>query len=124
MVRDARDVEALVLIAVAQNWDVEHGWLRQSFNKITGFARLTRYQYTPSTTALWKREKGRTLRTPSHGYSSQGGSRSASSRSRKRGMKNSFVRVVKRTRPVWPYSTIRSGSSGSTTSTTARGTGG
>ena len=39
-------------------------------------------------------------------------------------MKNSFVSVVRRTRPVAPYSTTRSGRSGSTTSIMARGEGG
>ena len=83
-VGDDRAIDALVGRAPAENRNVEHA------------------QYTPSTTAFAKRENGRTLRTPSHGYFVHGGSRSASSRSRNRGMKNSFVSVVNRTRPVSP----------------------
>ena len=60
---------------------------------------------------------------PVHGYCSHGGSRSPSSRSWKRGTKNSFVSVVSITRPVSPYPTTRSASSGSTTCRTARGCG-
>ena len=43
--------------------------------------------------------KGRTSPTPSQGNSLHGGRRMASSRSRKRGTKNSFVIVVSSTRP-------------------------
>src|SRR6185436_14862815 len=83
LVERARHVDALVGPSLAQDRDVQH-------------------QYTPSTTVDWKRENGRTLRTPSHGNCSVGGSRSHSSRSRKRGMKNSLVSVVRRVRPVLP----------------------
>src|SRR6185312_283434 len=61
-----------------------------------------RNQYTPSTTLVCNFENGLTFRTPSHGYNSHGGSRSASSRSKNLGMKNSFVSVVSLTRPVAP----------------------
>ncbi len=56
-------------------------------------------QYTPSTIGTAKPENGRTSAAPSQGYLSHGGRRMASSRSRKRGMKNSLVSVVRRTRP-------------------------
>ena len=47
-VGDGGDLHARVRAAPPEDWKVEH-------------------QYTPSTTDVWKREKGRTLRTPSHG---------------------------------------------------------
>src|SRR5687768_14367897 len=62
-------------------------------------------QYTPTVVVAAKARYGRTPLTPSHGYFSCGGSRSPSSLSRKPGTKNSLVRVVSFTRPVWPKST-------------------
>ncbi len=58
------------------------------------------HQYTPTTTELSSAPSRRTLRTPSQGSSAAGAARSASSRSRKRGMKNSRVKVVSITLPV------------------------
>src|SRR5262249_7147592 len=99
---DRVDVDAVVRLAPAENRDS---------------------QYTPTRVVDANPWKGRTPLTPSHGYAVQGGSRSPSSRSRKPGMKNSLVSVVRRTRPVRPYSTIFDGSLKSTTSMTARGCG-
>ena len=70
------------------------------------------------------REYGRTFAIPSHGYGSHGGVRIASSRSAKRGMKNSLVSVVSRTLPHSPYGTSVFSSSKLTTSHIARGHGG
>src|SRR5689334_22780534 len=60
------------------------------------------HQYTPTVVVAANPRNGRTPLIPSHGYFSYGGSRSPSSRSRKRGMKNSLVSVVNMARPVWP----------------------
>ena len=57
-------------------------------------------QYTPTVVCPAILLNGRTPLTPSHGYLSQGFSRSPSSRSRKPGMNVSRVNVVSRTRPV------------------------
>ena len=57
---------------------------------------------TPTVVVAANSWNGRTPLTPSQGYFSYGASRSPSSRSRKPGMKNSFVSVVSITRPVWP----------------------
>ena len=87
IVRNGDDIEAFVRNAVTQQRNMQHHSCASVHALHDG--RL-------------EARKGRTLRTPSHGYSRHGGSRSASSRSRNRGMKNSFVSVVSRTRPVWP----------------------
>src|SRR5262249_49205952 len=65
-------------------------------------------QYTPTVVCAATPRHGRTPLTPSHGYFSLGGSRSPSSRSAKRGTKNSFVSVVSNTRPVPPTGTTLS----------------
>src|SRR5690606_31253093 len=104
-VDDGVHLQAFIRLAPAQNRQLDH-------------------QYTPTVVVAAKPRYGRTPLTPSHGYCSQGGSRSPSSRSRNPGMKSSFVSVVSLTRPVSPYSTILSGLSKSTTSITARGCGG
>lgn len=59
-------------------------------------------QYTPSTMFFSIAPNGRTSPTPSQAYGGRGARRMASSRSRKRGMKNSLVRVVSSTRPNSP----------------------
>src|SRR5205085_12119067 len=73
------DIEALVRLALPQDRQMGHAAVRRW------------HQYTPSTTTVPSLAKGRTLRTPSHGYFAHGGSRSAESRSRKRGTKDSLV---------------------------------
>lgn len=62
-------------------------------------------QYTPTVVVAAISWNGRTPLTPCHGYFADGASRSPSSRSANRGTKNSFVRVVRRTRPVPPTGT-------------------
>jgi putative acetyltransferase len=59
-------------------------------------------QYTPTVVVAANPRNGRTPLTPSQEKRSVSGSRSPSSRSRKPGMKNSFVSVVNFTRPAWP----------------------
>src|SRR3954451_18245260 len=59
-------------------------------------------QYTPTTVVAAKPRNGLTPLTPSQAYFGVGFSRTPSSRSRKRGMNNSFVKVVSITRPSWP----------------------
>lgn len=63
-------------------------------------------QYTPTVVVAAISWNGRTPLMPSHGNLSNGCSRSPSSRSGNRGMKNSLVSVVSRARPVLPYSTV------------------
>ena len=82
-----------------------------------------RVQYTPSTIFFSIAPNGLTSATPSHAYGARGGRRIASSRSRKRGMKNSFVSVVSSTRPHSPWFTRSSVLFGFTTRRTARGCG-
>src|SRR4029079_7789050 len=98
-------LEARIGLPPTKNWKIQHD------------------QYTPTVVDAASLRNGRTPLTPSHGYFSYGGSRSPSSRSRNPGTKVSFVSVVSRTRPVLPYSTMRAGSSKSTTSIAARGCG-
>jgi tannase/feruloyl esterase len=63
---------------------------------------FTNVQYTPTVVVAAKPRNGRTPLTPSQANRPAAGSRSPSSRSRKPGMKNSFVSVVSLTRPVAP----------------------
>ncbi len=75
----------------------------QSFLKLTYYPRVkSPIQYTPTTTDSCNSVNSRKSLTPSQGYASIGAARSASSRSRNRGMKNSLVRVVSMTWPVSP----------------------
>src|SRR6185295_5336401 len=64
--------------------------------------RQVQHQYTPTATVSFRLARSPRSRTPSHGYSAHGAERTPSSRSAKRGMKNSRVSVVSRTRPRSP----------------------
>ena len=75
---------------------------RAELRELTAVARALDAISTPTVVAAAIARNGFTPLTPSQGYFSDGGSRSPSSRSWKRGMKSSFVSVVSMTRPVWP----------------------
>src|SRR5262249_41259157 len=87
-VDDLVHVEALVGLAPAEDGDVDH--------------QCSLFQYTPTVVCAATSRNGLTPLTPSQGYLAYGGSRSPSSRSGKRGMKNSLVSVVNSTRPGLP----------------------
>ncbi len=99
---DVCHLERLVRLAPTDDGKFQHGDLSLSFSRLMITVGIDPVQYTPTVVASAKRRNGRVPLMPSQGNSSQGGSRSPSSRSKKPGMKNSLVSVVSFARPVSP----------------------